>query len=53
MERVEREELGNPTNKSEQPSARKLELSTESLVEKKNLNLKSTSESKELHKMQS
>ena len=35
VERVEREEPGNPTNKPELPSARKLERSTESLVEKK------------------
>ena len=35
VERVEREKLGNPTDKPELPSARKLERSTESLVEKK------------------
>ena len=45
---VLREEQGNPTDKPELPSARKLECSTESLVERKSLNFKSTSELKEL-----
>ena len=52
MQRVQREEQSNPTDNPEKPSAKNLERSTEShLLRKKRLNLKSTSESKELHKI--
>ena len=50
-QRVQREEQSNPTDHPELPSARKLERSTESPLERKSLKIKSTSELKELHKM--
>ena len=40
MERVQREEQGNPTDNPELPSVRKLERSTESPVEKAEPELK-------------
>ena len=38
VQRAQREGQGNPTDNPEQPSARKLERSTESVVEKESLN---------------
>ena len=40
VQRVQREEQGNPTDNPEQPSVRKLGRSTESVVEKESLNFK-------------